>query len=168
MSAPKLTPPADAPKIPKGWVYMGAAWESKVPVRYAFWDADIDEWIGCYGKSITEGERNRHYITPAPKRAKKKAVKRASRLIEARSAYGLAGDSMLFMSAGAAKYFAGFSAENVTRFHVLPADDDSVARMVEQVADVLADAYALKKTSIEVNLARAVLAAIGITGKAGK
>lgn len=70
----KLTPPADAPKIPKGWVYKGPKFRSEKPIPWAYWNGG-DEWYGvdCCIRFKLEPWEGCHYITPAPKRAKKKA-----------------------------------------------------------------------------------------------
>lgn len=139
MSAPKLTPPADAPKIPKGWVYMGPKFRSEKPILWAYWNGG-DEWYGvdCCIRFKLEPWGGCHYITPAPKRAKKKTTKGNGAVIAKKEMFG--GNIMAY---------------------VLPADADSVARMVEQAAKALAVADYKDET----HAAEAMLAAIGIAGR---
>lgn len=164
MSSKKLTPPANAPKIPKGWVYMGVDWDSRVPVRYAVWYPGNTEWDGVNDTHMikTGPGMGNHYITPAAKPAPAKA-KRAGKPVKARCSCAIPGSNTMHSSKATARYYAGFSANEVARLFVLPADADSVARMVAQVATVLAGTSGTNMSDEDV--AKGALAAIGITGR---
>jgi len=71
--------------------------------------------------------------------------------------------SYLYADKKSAHYFSGFNAAKVTPVAVLPADADSIERMVTQMV------LAMSETDgTGVDLARAALAAIGVKSKGGK
>jgi len=173
--------PADAPKIPRGWEYKGVDWDSKVPVRYACWSPNWDgkKWNKSKGDQKTHPRFGVHYITPIKRPAKKPALakgkavnakvlaRKAAKPVKARVGFIAASAKMdgsedLFFAKTAGEVW---TVEKLNRFFVLPADADSVARMTEQIAQVLAGTSGTNMSDAEV--ARTVLAAIGVSGGKG-
>jgi hypothetical protein len=80
--------------------------------------------------------------------------------IKAKRYWKTACGSYLYADKKSAQYFSGFHAGQVAPVTVLPADADSIERMVNQIV------LAMSKTDgTGVDLARAALAAIGVKSK---
>lgn len=100
--------PKNAPLIPDGWEYKGTDYQSKTPIRWAFWDGG-DRWYGVSDKRLSPlvPIGGVHYITPVPKPAKKKPApakaKRAGKPVKA-----LTYAQMVMRATGALEPYAKF------------------------------------------------------------
>jgi hypothetical protein len=76
---------------------------------------------------------------------------------------------VLYPKKESAVYYAGFGPYAVNSVFLLPADAESIERMVAQIQDAMLSEFAYTRTG-EINregLARAALAAIGVKAKGG-
>lgn len=161
MSAKKLTLPDSAPKIPDGWEYKGTKFKSKTPIMWAFWDGD-GGWSGIHDKTLAPlvPINDYHYITPIKHPAVKPSPAKAKRAGKPVKARRFTAKSHNTIKRGIPVFI---QYDKPSPVFVLPADADSVARMAEQVATVLAGTSGTNMSDAEV--AAEVLATIGIAGR---